>query len=441
MKKGWTTDIWRLVLLLVAATLVGTLIGYPLVTILVAQTGFILWHLRELRRLERWLQKPESYSVPEAEQGLWGEIFDLLYRWRQRSQRREQKLETLLSRFQQAASALPDAVVILRGEGTIEWTNKVSKRLLGISKKDVGQSIVNLFRQPEFVSYMKNREYSSPLKTSSPATQNLNLTIRVVPYGIGQKLLVARDMTRLHRLEEMRRDFVANISHEMRTPLTVITGYLETLADHEDSLSEQSQKSVQQMQEQTARMQNLVTDLLFLSRIETGPRTSTWEPVAVPAMLSAIREDALALSGKEKHDIQLDVDESTWLSGNENELRSAFSNLVFNAVRYSPASSKIEVRWFSNKKGAHLSVSDSGIGIPTEHIPRLTERFYRVDTARSRERGGTGLGLAIVKHVLQRHDGKLDIESAENQGSTFTCHFPSDLVISHSNETKTKAAS
>lgn len=421
-------------LLLVAATVVGTLIGHPLGAILVAQTGFIIWHLRELHRLERWLQKPDSYSVPEAEHGLWGEIFDLLYRWRQRSQRREQKLETLLSRFQQAASALPDAVVILRGEGTIEWTNKVSKRLLGVKKKDIGQPIANLVRHPEFVSYLKHREYSTPLQMTSPANPNLKLTVRIVPYGIGQKLLVARDVTRLQRLEQMRRDFVANISHEMRTPLTVIAGYLETLTDHEASLSAQSLKALSQMQEQTIRMQNLVTDLLFLSRIETGPRTSTWEPVAIPAMVSAIREDALALSGEEKHDIRLEVDESIWLRGNENELRSAFSNLVFNAVRYSPAGSRIDVRWYRDKKGAHFSVSDQGIGIPTEHIPRLTERFYRVDTARSRERGGTGLGLAIVKHVLQRHDARLDIESAENQGSTFTCHFPSDLVISQKSE-------
>jgi two-component system phosphate regulon sensor histidine kinase PhoR len=440
LQKGWSTDIWRLVLLLAAAALVGVVIGYPLVTLLIAQAGFIFWHLRELNRLERWLQNPERDDVPEAEQGLWGEIFDLLYRWRQRASRREQKLETLLSRFQQAASALPDAVVILRGDGTIEWVNKVSLRLLGISKKDVGQPVANLLRQPEFVAYFRNRDYSTPLNLDSPANQNLRLRVRIVPYGIGQKLLVARDVTRLQRLEDMRRDFVANISHEMRTPLTVITGYLESLSDHEKSLSEDAHKSIQLMQEQTTRMQHLVTDLLFLSRIETGPRTSTWEPVAVPAMLAAVREDAMALSGEEKHRISMDVDNSIWLRGNETEIRSAFSNLIFNAVRYTPPGGEISVRWFADKGGAHFSVSDSGIGIPSQHIPRLTERFYRVDTARSRERGGTGLGLAIVKHVLQRHDARLDIESAENQGSTFTCHFPRDNIIKQDAAVAKKAA-
>jgi two-component system phosphate regulon sensor histidine kinase PhoR len=429
LQKGWATDLWRLVLVLLVAALVGTAIGYPLLTILIGQTGFILWHLRELNRLERWLRNPERDDVPEAEHGLWSEIFDLLYRWRQRSKRREQKLETLLSRFQQAASALPDAVVILRGDGSIEWVNNVSQRLLGISKKDIGQPVANLLRQPEFVDYFKNRDYSTPLNLASPANSNLKLRVRIVPYGIGQKLLVARDVTRLQRLEDMRRDFVANISHEMRTPLTVINGYLESLIDHETSLSEDARKSINSMQEQTTRMQHLVTDLLFLSRIETGPRTSTWEPVAVPAMLAAIREDAIALSGEEKHEITMDVDDSIWLRANEIEIRSAFSNLIFNGVRYTPPGGKISVRWFADKDGAHLSVSDTGIGIPMQHIPRLTEWFYRVDTARSRERGGTGLGLAIVKHVLQRHDARLDIESSENHGSTFTCHFPADVVI------------
>ena len=439
MQKGWATDLWRLVLVLLAAALIGTAIGYPLLTILVGQTGFILWHLRELNRLERWLRNPERDDVPEAEHGLWSEIFDLLYRWRQRSKRREQKLETLLSRFQQAASALPDAVVILRGDGSIEWVNNVSQRLLGISKKDIGQPVANLLRQPEFVAYFRNRDYSTPLNLASPTNSNLRLRVRIVPYGIGQKLLVARDVTRLQRLEDMRRDFVANISHEMRTPLTVITGYLESLIDHETSLSEDARKSISLMQEQTTRMQHLVTDLLFLSRIETGPRTSTWEPVAVPAMLAAIREDAIALSGEEKHKITMDVDDDIWLRANETELRSAFSNLIFNGVRYTPPGGKISVRWFADKDGAHLSVSDTGIGIPTQHIPRLTERFYRVDTARSRERGGTGLGLAIVKHVLQRHDARLDIESAENRGSPFPCHFPVDMLI-HQDSTRDKKA-
>lgn len=440
MRKGWTTDIWRLALLLTAATLIGTAVGHPLAAVLIAQTGFILWHFRELRRLEQWLQKPESHNVPEAEYGLWGEIFDLLYRWRQRSQRREQKLETLLSRFQQAASALPDAVVILRGDSVIEWANKSAQRLLGLNlTKDIGQPIANLVRQPEFVSYLRAREYSTPLQMVAPGRENLSLTVRIVPYGIGQKLLVARDVTRLKRLEDMRRDFVANISHEMRTPLTVITGYLEALVDHERELSDESRKSVAQMQEQTARMQNLVTDLLFLSRIETGPRTSTWESVAVPAMLSAIREDARALSGDEKHNIGLDIDNSIWLRGNETELRSAFSNLIFNAVRYTPAGGSIDIKWWADDDGAHFSVSDSGIGIPIRHIPRLTERFYRVDTARSRERGGTGLGLAIVKHVLQRHDATLKIESAENRGSTFTCNFPAEMIIQQEAKTDTKA--
>jgi two-component system phosphate regulon sensor histidine kinase PhoR len=429
LPNHWTNEVWRLASILVVALIPGIAIGYPYAAVAIALLGYLFWHFRKLRNLYLWLRAPDDAPVPDAE-GLWGEVFHALHTRQQRIAKREQKLSTLLTRFEDASMALPDAVVVLRGEGTIDWINPAAERLLGLRpQQDMGQSVTNLVRNPVFVSYLRSHDYTAPILMESPRNANLTLNIRIVPYGHGLRLLVARDITRMQRLEQMRRDFVANISHELRTPLTVVTGYLETMIDSAEPALEPWLGSLRLMQEQTRRMSHLVTDLLFLSRIETSPRTSTWDPVSVPALLAAIREEALALSGEERHTIDLEVDESLWIKGNESELRSAFSNIVFNAVRYTPAQGHITVRWYGDERGAHLEVQDSGIGIAAEHIPRLTERFYRVDTARSRERGGTGLGLAIVKHVMARHEGELTIESTPGVGSKFACHFQNQLVI------------
>ncbi|MBI5462228.1 MAG: phosphate regulon sensor histidine kinase PhoR, partial [Gammaproteobacteria bacterium] len=262
------------------------------------------------------------------------------------------------------------------------------------------------------------------IQLPAPANQQLTLSLRLIPYATDQRLLVARDITRIQQLERMRRDFVANVSHELRTPLTVVAGYLETLLDDDsDEAARRWHKMLKSMYEQSHRMQGIVEDLLMLSRLETQAQPEQHQPVAVPGLLAQVREDAQRLSGEQGHQIALEADAELWLHGTESELRSLFSNLAFNAVRYTPAGGRIRMRWYADAQGAHFAIQDTGIGIAAHHIPRLTERFYRVDIGRSRGSGGTGLGLAIVKHVLLRHDGQLEVESQPGQGSTFRCDF------------------
>jgi two-component system phosphate regulon sensor histidine kinase PhoR len=261
----------------------------------------------------------------------------------------------------------------------------------------------------------------------SPVDDHQLLSARIVPYGKKQRLLLATDISRVRRLEQMRRDFVANVSHELRTPLTVITGYLETLLDSDDAALDCWRQPLRGMQQQSSRMLHIIEDLLMLTRLESPKERSPRRPVAVPELLADIAEDALALSGEQGHRIEMSVDPQLWLLGCEKELRSAFSNLVFNAVRYTPAEGQIEIRWFADDSGLHLAVKDNGEGIAPQHLPRLTERFYRVNRDRSRGSGGTGLGLSIVKHVVNHHGGQLRIASELGVGSLFTCDFPWEL--------------
>jgi two-component system phosphate regulon sensor histidine kinase PhoR len=319
---------------------------------------------------------------------------------------------------------------VLGLNGEIRWFNDAAKTILGFRARDIGQRIANLIRHPKFAAFLKEAGESGDIELPSPVDEHLSLLYQIVSYGKDQRLLLARDVTLLHRLEQVRTDFVANVSHEMRTPLTVIHGYLETLAEHAMQMPSDWQRPIKLMYEQSLRMQNLVNDLLVLSRLETSDEVSGSENVAVPEMLATIKKEALALSGEHRHRISLEADGNVWLRGNMQELHSAFSNIVFNAVQYTPDGGEIRVRWYADPAGAHFEVSDNGIGIPAHHIPRLTERFYRVDVGRSRKTGGTGLGLAIVKHVLQRHNGQLRIDSAVGKGSTFICDFPRESIIS-----------
>jgi len=301
--------------------------------------------------------------------------------------------------------------------------------LLGLgSPQDIGHPIQDLRRAPEFGRYLSAGRYEEALSIPSPRTEGVVLSIRVVPYGEERRLLLARDVTRVNRLEQMRRDFVANVSHELRSPLTVIRGYVETLVDNPDEVPEQWRRPLQQIDQQTTRMCRIVDDLLQLSRLESNPKAAGHTPVAVASMLETIRDDARGLSGEDLK-IHIEADPKVQLAGEYNELYSAFSNLVFNAVQYTPVLKNIYLRWYGDAAGAHLEVEDQGVGIDPEHLPRLTERFYRVDRARSRAVGGTGLGLAIVKHVLMRHDARLQISSVPGEGSTFTCDFPRERVV------------
>lgn len=430
MSNPWLEELWRALFIAAISLLVGWPFGAAAWTLLLGLGIYAGWHMRQAYRLERWLRQGKRFHPPEAN-GIWEEIFQQIYRLQQRNRKRKRKLGYMLNRFQQATSALPDATVVLGDGDRIDWWNDAAEDLLGLRHpRDIGQHVGNLIRSPAFIAYLRGGNFDNPIQMPAPGNQQSILSLRLIPFGGDQRLLVARDITRIQQLERMRRDFVANVSHELRTPLTVVSGYLETLLDEmDDPAARHWQRTLQTMHEQSNRMQGIVEDLLMLSRLETQAEVDQHVPVAVPGLLAQVREDAQRLSGAQDHRIVLEADIELWLQGNESELRSLFSNLAFNAVRYTPAGGKITMRWYKDEHGVHFEIQDTGIGIAEHHIPRLTERFYRVDVGRSRGSGGTGLGLAIVKHVLLRHDGQLRIESQPRQGSTFHCDFPSARAI------------
>ena len=428
MTNPWVAELSLVAALLAAALLLGWINGHVMLLVLLVTVGYLAFHLYKLYRLENWLSTGAG-PPPRGGQGVWGEVYYQLYRLRQHHRRRKRSLAQYLHRFREFTAAMPDATVVLRTSGEIEWFNEAAGRLLGLrAPQDIGQRILNLVRHPVFTQHFRAQRFGDSVEFSAPNDEGMILAVSVVPYGKEQLLLVARDNTRLHKLEQVRRDFVANVSHELRTPLTVISGFLETLADFPRIGSQDRHHALQLMSQQTVRMQRIVDDLLLLSRLETDQRPVRQEQVAVPDMLQTLYEEAKTLSGGQ-HEIRLEVENDLHVHGNQEELRSAFINLVSNAVRYTPAGGTITIRWFADAGGAHFQVRDTGGGIAEHDIPRLTERFYRVDTARSRQSGGTGLGLAIVKHVLERHDAELEITSKLGAGSTFSCDFPSTAIL------------
>ncbi len=425
MTRALHSELRLAVVGLIACVIVGWIVGRPLLVPLLGVGAYLVWHLLNLHRLLRYLKNKEA-PVPKPS-GVWSVVFHGVERIRKRERKRKKRLQKAVDDFRQAASAMPDAAIVLKDDGEISWFNKAATEFLGLQHpQDLGQHIVNLIRAPAFVDYMEQRSFAEPLPFASPVNENIRLLLRIVPYGSNRNLLLARDVTRLYRLEQMRKDFVANVSHELRSPLTVIVGYLETLRD-EPNADESLRRPLEQMWEQTQRMCFIVEDLLKLSNIENQPGAAPREVVGVAEMLARIREDAAKLSSG-AHEIVLNANPRLRLLGEYNELYSAFSNLVFNAVQYTPKKGKIEISWREEDTGARLDVVDTGIGIEAHHLPRLTERFYRVDKARSRKVGGTGLGLAIVKHVLMRHDAKLRADSVPGEGSRFTCRFPRERV-------------
>ncbi len=428
MFNPWTAELRRLIILMLIAVAAGMPLGHPGVFVVVVLGGYLAWHLRNLFSLYRWLQDGHRFHPPEAG-GIWGEVFHLLYRLQLRNRKRKRRLTGLIKRFQEATAAMPDATVILDADGAIEWFNGAAQGLLGLQPgRDVGQRILNLVRYPDFARYLAQGAPNEPMRMPSPLDDDVTLNIRVVPYGREQRLLIARNVSQQQRLEQMRRDFVANVSHELRTPLTVVSGFLETLMDDEEDYPAHTARSLELMQQQTLRMQHIVEDLLLLSRLETDTNRPPHQIVAVPAVLAMIEEGVSPLVEQKRQRLRFEIDPALRIYGAEKELYSAFSNLVTNAVRYTPGEGEINVRWYRDDAGAHLEVRDTGVGIAPQHIPRLTERFYRVDIGRSRDVGGTGLGLAIVKHVVGRHEGNLRISSTLNKGSTFCIDFPGDLI-------------
>lgn len=425
MNQNWHGTLIRHLLLLVTASLLAGLISGHYGGCLAIGLGlYLAWTLKQLLRLHDWLRHHKPDEPPPDGYGLWGEVFDSIYHLQRRDQRVRGRLQAVIDRVQESTAALKDAVIMLDSEGNLEWWNRAAETLLGLkTPQDSGQPVTNLVRHPRFKEYFAQANYAEPLEIPSPVNDRLRIQMLITRYGNNEHLMLVRDVTRLHLLEQMRKDFVANVSHELRTPLTVICGYLETLLDNVEEVNPRWVRALQQMHQQGGRMQTLLNDLLLLAKLEATDYPSDNQPIAVPALLQSIKNDAQALSGAKNQEIILDVESDWSLKGSEAELRSAFSNLIFNAVKYTPAEGKIRIRWWADGRGAHLSVQDSGIGIDTKHIPRLTERFYRVDSSRASNTGGTGLGLAIVKHVLLRHRGTLEINSALGKGSVFICNF------------------
>lgn len=411
---------------MVVCVLLGTLLGYywdrPALGAAAALLLLLGQHVWQLHRLVAWLRQPQE-APPEA-RGLWGEVFDGIYHYQRRQQADQHQLQQFISRIQDTSQALRDGVVMIDHKGELEWWNQAAERLLGLSPaSDRGQPITNLLRHPQFVDYYERQQYLDPLVLPSHIAEEHLLEYQITLFGENERLLLVRDCTKMQRLERMRQDFIANISHELRTPLTVLSGYLETFTDYAEQLPVQWQRGLTLMTQQSARMEHLVADLLTLSRLETSDFKAEAEPIHVAGLLEAIRLDALALSGNQ-HQLTVDADMQLYVRGSANELRSAFSNLVFNAVKYTPQGTTIALRWYHNDEGAYLEVEDNGPGIDEQHLALLTQRFYRIDGSRSTHTGGTGLGLAIVKHVMLRHQGRLAIRSAIGQGSCFTCCFP-----------------
>ena len=403
------------------------LLGLTPWLLLAGACAYASWHVYHIHLLARWLAGGGRAPEPDT-RGIWAQVFESLSRIHRQNRKRKKRLRKVVVRFQQAAEAMPDGAIVLDGAGTILWMNKASSRLLGLERaRDVGRPVSNFIRHPSFADSLDADAFDEPIHITSPLREELQLLVRIVPYGGSRRLMIVRDVTRIYNLEQMRKDFVANVSHELRSPLTVIVGYLEGMRD-DDLLPAELRRPVHQMSQQASRMGLIVDDLLRLSRLEATPGAASSERVAVVEMLDMIARDAGAL-GESAHRILHEVDPELSLLGDWNELYSAFSNIAFNAVQHTPAGGTVRLQWNSDGEGARLDVTDTGDGIEAHHIARLTERFYRVDKARSHEMGGTGLGLAIVKHVLVRHDARLDIESRPGEGSRFSCSFPVHRVL------------
>ena len=409
-----------LVALLVDAK-AGLLIGLGVLTVL------YLVQIYFLGALGAWLNHPSLSEIPDGF-GVWAEVFALVHRWHRASEIGQRRLIDNEERFRRTISALPDGIILVDAALQIEWCNPVAERHLSLSlRADQGLRLTNLVRDPRVVAYMTSGRFAEELVFRPLSNPGLVLCLAVIEFEPARSIVITRDITQSERVDAMRRDFVANVSHELRTPLTVIKGFLESFADSGEDLGSVRQHHLRLMDEQAERMHRLIEDLLMLSRLESESPNQE-DMIDISQLVNEVADEARTLSGG-RHQVSV-VAPPAWLRGSRDELRSAFGNLVSNAIRYTPTGGTVRILWVSRPDGAALQVIDSGIGIASEHMPRLTERFYRVEKSRSRETGGTGLGLAIVKHVLLRHDGRLEIESEVGRGSTFTAWLPKARLVS-----------
>lgn len=426
LRRAWRQSVGRLLAILALAAALGLLAGafWPLVAL--AAFAILSWHYWRLHRLLAQLYQRRRLRELDG-LGLWDDLEMLLHRRQNEGRARVRRLLGIVRGYRRAASLMPDAVLLVeRGSGRIEWCNRQARALLGLGPQGEEGTVADVFPDARTKEWLAVGQTDEPLlDQTSPRDANVRLSLRLLPYSPEQWLLVVRDVTKLLRLEQLRRDFVANVSHELRTPLTVVHGYLDILdSDDYPELA----PMLEEMRTQSQRMSQLVEDLLTLSRLEAQEALAQREPVSMSPLLTTLRREAQALSGG-RHRISVVDEAQVDLLGSTRELHSAFSNLVSNAVRYTPVDGSVDVRFErTDDGGAVLFVQDSGYGIPAQHLPRLTERFYRVSTSRTRESGGTGLGLSIVKHVLNLHQGRLEITSEVGKGSRFACVFGPDAV-------------
>lgn len=423
-RLSWKRLLLELLLASLPAMISGLIFGQLPWFLLLSVVGLLSWHGYNLLLLSHWLWVDRALTPP-AGRGSWAPVFYGLAQMQLRNRRRRRESGSLIKRFRSGAESLPDALILTTEEGNIFWCNRLAQYHLGLRwPEDNGQNILHLLRYPKFSHYLQQREFNRPL------TLQLNdyrhLEFRIMPYSERQWLLVVRDVTQRHQLESSRRYFLADVSHELRTPLTVFQGFLEMLTDKvlEEPMR---QKALQIMREETRRMSSLVSQLLVLSRIEAAPAIDMQKKVDVPMILRVLQTEAEALS-EGRHEICFHTDNDLQVFGNEDQLRSAISNLVYNAIQHTPAGVRIDISWFRDNAGAHFSVQDNGPGISAEHILRLTKRFYRVDPARSRNTGGSGLGLAIVKHALSHHRSGIEITSVPGKQTRFSFTLLSTMI-------------
>ena len=423
-RLSWKRLVLELFLSCIPALVLGAMFGYLPWFLLASVTGLLIWHFWNLLQLSWWLWVDRSMTPPPGH-GSWEPLLYGLHQMQMRNKKRRRELGSLIKRFRSGAESLPDAVVLTTEEGVIFWCNGLAQQLLGLRwPDDNGQNILNLLRYPEFTQYLKQQTFTKPLNLV--LNNGRHLEIRVMPYSEQQLLMVARDVTQMHQLEGARRNFFANVSHELRTPLTVLQGYLEMM--QEQTLAGATrEKALHTMREQTSRMEGLVKQLLTLSKIEGSPIHTLNEDIDVPMMLRVVEREAQTLS-QQRQTLEFHVDSSLKVLGSDEQMRSAISNLVYNAVNHTPPATHIIVSWQRVANGVEFSVEDNGPGIAAEHIPRLTERFYRVDKARSRQTGGSGLGLAIVKHAVNHHDSRLEITSEPGKGTRFSFTLPERFI-------------
>ncbi|KMT64101.1 phosphate regulon sensor histidine kinase PhoR [Catenovulum maritimum] len=431
----------RCILMVSISFTLGYFTGSYALSFLFVLSLVFIWFNYNLIRLNDWLWSKKNLYPPKSS-GLWSEVFDGIYRLQKKNRSRRKEQGQLLKRFRDGAEALPDAAVVVQTNGQIIWCNKLASHVFGLRwPEDSGLIITNLLRNPIFLEQFKlikdNTEIlDESLIIPSPIERDCTIEIRIVPYAFGQLLILGRDVTQISRLNQMRKDFIANVSHELRTPLTVLQGYLEMMDDPDMANALHNKKAIGMMSDQCERMFSLVNQLLVLSRIEANRDNIFDHLVDVPAMLLLLETEAEQINSDRGHKISFHVDHDLLIHGVEDELRSAFTNLVKNAIRYTPNGGDVVVRWELINAQAKFSVTDNGDGIEAQHLSRLTERFYRVDKARARSTGGSGLGLSIVKHVLAHHRSQLEIESVVDEGSCFYFEFPAELVVKRQKRSK-----